>query len=135
MKRFLLDSNAASDYINRRHHVFDRARVEVGRGNPVGIAMPVLAELAAGIERSSSRDRNMQALRTAMSALKLWPFDESAAYEYGRLLAELARQGRPIGSIDVMIAAVARSLGNCVVVSIDSDFQAVPGLTVENWRS
>jgi hypothetical protein len=48
MTRFLLDSNAASDYINRRYHVFDRARVEVSQGNPVGIAMPVLAELVAG---------------------------------------------------------------------------------------
>jgi tRNA(fMet)-specific endonuclease VapC len=31
-----------------------------------------------------------------------------------------------------MIAAVARSLGNCTVVSHDSDLSAVPGLSVEN---
>jgi predicted nucleic acid-binding protein len=32
-----------------------------------------------------------------------------------------------------MIAAVALSLGNTTVVTIDSDFTAVLGLTVENW--
>jgi tRNA(fMet)-specific endonuclease VapC len=35
--------------------------------------------------------------------------------------------------IHIMIAAVARSLGNCTVVSDDSDLSAIPGLSVENW--
>jgi tRNA(fMet)-specific endonuclease VapC len=33
----------------------------------------------------------------------------------------------------VQIAAIALTLGNCTVVSTDSDLSAVPGLTVENW--
>jgi tRNA(fMet)-specific endonuclease VapC len=32
-----------------------------------------------------------------------------------------------------MAAAIALSLGNCTVVSNDSDLLAIPGLTVENW--
>lgn len=134
MRRFLLDSTIASDYINRRYGIFDRARAEVANGNPIGIAMPVLAELAAGIEHSSSRDRNMKSLKSALSALKVWPLDSVAAFEYGRLYAELARLGRPIGVVDTMIAAIARTLGNCTVVSADSDLTVVPGLKVENWR-
>ncbi len=73
MTRFLLDSGIASDYINRRHGVYDRARLEVAKGNPIRIALPELAELVAGIERSGSRERNMRALKTALSSLKLWP--------------------------------------------------------------
>ena len=34
---------------------------------------------------------------------------------------------------DIQIAAIALSLGNCVVVSKDSDLRAVPGLAVEDW--
>ena len=37
--------------------------------------------------------------------------------------------------IDVMIAAIAKTLGNCTVVSADGDLAAVPGLTVESWLS
>jgi len=37
--------------------------------------------------------------------------------------------------INSQIAAIAFSLGNCTVVSADSDLGAVPGLTVENWAS
>jgi tRNA(fMet)-specific endonuclease VapC len=35
--------------------------------------------------------------------------------------------------IDVQIAAVALSLGNCTVVTKDSDLSAIPGLDVEDW--
>jgi tRNA(fMet)-specific endonuclease VapC len=135
MTRFLLDSGIASDYVQRRAEVFERARAEVAKGNPIGIGIPVLAELVAGIEYSSSRDRNMRSLRGALASLRLWPFDEAAAFEYGRIFAQLTRLGRPMQVVDIMIAAIAKTLGNCTVVSADSDLPAVPGLAVDNWRT
>jgi tRNA(fMet)-specific endonuclease VapC len=133
MKRYLLDTGVAGDFIDRRRGVHDRARAEVARGNRIGVAMPVLAELAYGVEWSASRDRNLQRLRIAMPAWTVWPFDQKAAFEYGRVAAELRRLGRPMQVVDMMIAAVAFSLGNCIVVSADSDLAAVPRLKVENW--
>jgi len=133
MTRFLMDTGIAADYLNKRLGVFDRARAERAKGHPVGVAMPVLAELAHGVERSASRERNLRLLRAALPTLRLWPFDQAAAFEYGRVYAELQRVGRPMQVMDVLIAAVALALGNCVVVSKDSDLSAVPGLAVENW--
>jgi tRNA(fMet)-specific endonuclease VapC len=40
--------------------------------------------------------------------------------------------GRRMGQNDIMIAAIALSLGNTTVVTMDTDLAAVPGLTVEN---
>jgi tRNA(fMet)-specific endonuclease VapC len=131
--RFLLDTGIAADYLNKRKGVFERARAERTKGNPVGIAIPVLAELVYGIEKSASRDPNMKLLRAALPSLRLWPFNDDAAFEYGRLYAELLRIGRPMPVIDIMIASVALSLGKCTVVSKDSDLSAVPGLSAENW--
>jgi tRNA(fMet)-specific endonuclease VapC len=37
--------------------------------------------------------------------------------------------------VDMMIAAIALALGNCTVVSGDSDLMAIPGLTVEDWAA
>lgn len=37
--------------------------------------------------------------------------------------------------LDIQIAAVAFALGNCTVVTSDSDLAAVPGLSVENWAN
>lgn len=92
-----------------------------------------MAELVYGVEFGQNRDRNIQAIRLALPALTVWAFDQNAAFEYGRLAAELRRLGRPMQAVDVMIAAIALSLGNCTVVSADSDLMAVPGLAVESW--
>lgn len=133
MTRFLLDTGIAGCYIDRRQGVYERAQAEVQSGNWIGIAHPVLAELAYRVEGSPNRDRNLQRLKLAVSSWKLWPVTEEAAFEYGRIAAQLRRMGRPIGQNDMMIAAIAMTLGSCTVVTMDSDLSAVPGLVVENW--
>ena len=135
MKRFLLDTGIAGDYIGHRRGVFERAREEVARGNHVGMCVPVLAELWFGVEGSSTRDQNEQRLRRALPSLRVWPFDEEAAEEYGRIAAELRRLGRPMQQVDIQIAAIAFALGNCTVVSGDSDLKAIPGLSVADWAA
>jgi len=95
----------AGDFIDRRRGVCEHARHEVARRNRVGIGIPVLAELVYGLEQSASRDRNMQRLRTALSAWTVWPFDNKAAFEYGRLAAELKRIGRPMQQVDISESA------------------------------
>jgi tRNA(fMet)-specific endonuclease VapC len=84
------------------------------------------------VEGSVTRDRNIQRLRHGLSRLILWPYDERAAEQYGRIFTELKRIGGPMQQVDMMIAAVAFALGNCTVVSGDHDGMAIPGLTVEN---
>jgi tRNA(fMet)-specific endonuclease VapC len=101
MKRFLLDSGIAQDFMNRRNGVLERMDAERRRGNRIGICTPVLGELWSGIEGSKSRDRNLHKLRGALSRLAIWPYDEAAAERYGFLFAELRRIGRPMQQIDV----------------------------------
>jgi tRNA(fMet)-specific endonuclease VapC len=135
VKRFLLDTGIAQDFIHRRKGVMERADQERHRGNRIGICVPVLGELWSGIECSTTRERNAQRLRHAMSRLVVWPYTPDAAAEFGRIFAELRRIGRPMQQVDMMIAAIARTLGDCTVVTTDSDLSAVPGLAVENWAA
>ena len=37
-------------------------------------------------------------------------------------------------SMDIIVASIALTLGNCTVVTTDSDLSAVPKLDVVNWR-
>lgn len=79
MRRYLLDSGAASDLINRRGDTHFRAREAASRGDRVGVCTPVVGELFAGVELSTSRDRNRPRLVRALDSLFVWPFDERAA--------------------------------------------------------
>ena len=135
MSRYLFDTGIASDYINHRKGVFERAREAVARGHQIGIGTPGLGELCDGVEASATRERNRHSLQRAVSTWTLWPFDHVAAEVYGRIAATLRRIGRPMQSIDIQIAAIALCLGNCTVVSKDGDLTAVPGLPVENWAT
>ncbi len=133
MKRVLLDSGVLSDFINRRRDLSVRVRDYLSKGVRVGTCVPVLAEIVAGIECSQSRDRNMQALLVGLPVLRIWPFDELAAFKYGKVFATLRKKGRPMQLIDIMVASVAMCLGDCLVATTDSDLLAVDGLDVEIW--
>jgi tRNA(fMet)-specific endonuclease VapC len=135
MRRYLLDTGKAGDLISRRRGIDVRVREVVLQGDHVGICIPVLGELWAGMELSASRERNLQRMRHALAKLRIWPYDLKAAQEYGRVFAALRRLGRKIQQVDMQIAAIALGLGNCTVVSGDSDFAVVPGLVVEDWTS
>ncbi len=133
MSRYLLDTNAMGHFINRRRGVDGRARQARIQGAVLGTCFPVLGELFFGVENSASRDQNFQRLVHGLSGIKCWPFDRRAAEEYGRIATELKRKGRPIGEIDMQVAAVALTVGDCTVVSSDGDLAAVRGLKVEDW--
>ncbi len=135
MRRFILDTGIAGLYLDRKRGVYERSQVEIVRGNRVGIAAPILGELAFRAEGSPHRERNLLRLRQALDAWKLWLMDRPTAFEYGRIAFALKATGRPMGQNDIQIAAIALTLGNCTVVSADSDLSAVPGLTVENWAT
>ena len=134
VKRYLLDSNALNPYIDRREPLASRVKDAIRRGCRIGTCEPVVAEMLAGLELSAKPQANIARLNSALANIACWPLDRAAAQGYGRLAAELRRRGRPMQVIDMMIAAIALSLGNCTVVTTDSDLSAVPGLSVENWE-
>jgi tRNA(fMet)-specific endonuclease VapC len=105
----------------------------IRQGHRIGTCPPVVGELRAGVELSETRDRNLERLARALNELVLWPYDKPAAHRYGEIFAHLRRVGRPMQQIDMQVAAVALTLGNCTVVSRDTDLKAVPGLDVEDW--
>jgi len=133
MKRYLLDSGIASDFVNARGPVRRHVIAAARSGHRIGIAPPVLGELVGGVMASNDPAKHLRRLRQEIASLRLWTFDARAAYEYGRLYAELRAAGRLMQVPDLQLAAIALALGQAVVVTMDSDLRAVPGLDVENW--
>ena len=135
MRHYLFDTNAVSDVLNDRHRVRARAVAARRAGHRIGTCPPVTGELYFGAEKSDSRERSLRQLRLGLREFRTWPYDRTAAEEFGRLHALLERSGRLMQIVDIQVAAIAFVLGDCVVVSCDSDVHAVPGLAVGDWRS
>lgn len=99
----------------------------------LGISVITLAELEYGASKSSEPDRNREALEQFISPLEIAVFDRQVTIVYGRIRALLEKRGRPIGSMDLLIAAHALSLSVRLVTNNVKEFKRVPGLRVENW--
>lgn len=127
----LLDTNICIYIINAKPPEV-LARFRGYRLGEIGLSSIVAAELAYGVARSDS-ERNRRALEMFLAPLEIVPFDERAVWAYGRLRADLERQGQPIGALDTMIAAHALSLEATLVTNNTREFSCVAGLRLENW--
>ena len=90
-------------------------------------------ELMLGVEKSQAVQRNRAALAMFLSSLTVLDFDAKAAESYGKIRADLKRQGVPIGPMDMLIAAHALSRGLIIVTNNEGEFRRIKGLPVENW--
>jgi tRNA(fMet)-specific endonuclease VapC len=135
VKRYLLDTGIMSDLMNNRRGVRDRAKEAWSRGDRIGTCWPVVGELWYGLEKSSSRERNLPILLRTLNEVLKWPFEDEAAKQFGRLRHELRQLGRVMQIVDMQLAAIAFAMSNCTVVTKDGDLSAVPGLQVENWAA
>lgn len=132
MIHYLLDTNICIYIIKRKpESVFARFR-ELQPGT-VGISSITLAEMQYGIEKSSKPGQNRQALHQFLLPLEIIGFNSMAAVEYGKIRTSLEKKGLPIGSLDMLIAAHAKSLGSVLVTNNMKEFDRVTDLNVENW--
>lgn len=129
---YLLDTNICIYTIKQKpEQLFDRfRRLEVGSA---GISTITLSELYYGAEKSANPVKNKLALEQFLIPLEIIDFDYKAGVEYGQIRTKLEKKGLPIGSLDLLIAAHAKSLALILVTNNEKEFKRVEGLKVENW--
>lgn len=91
------------------------------------------AELCHGVENSQAKEKNHIALMMFLSEISIFSFDADAAQFYGEVRANLQKQGKLIGPMDMLIAAHAKSKGLILVTNNTREFFRVDGLKVEDW--
>ena len=132
MKRYLLDTNHLSAYLDLQPVVVQRIDAAILSGHRFGICFPVLCEYRGGIRVGRRYRRNLTRLKAAFSFLRLWPIDESTVDEFADIYRELSAAGRMIGQFDLLIASVVRQ-HKLILLTADQDFQNVSGIRIENW--
>lgn len=129
--KYLLDANAVIALLNGNETLGARLRRQ--RPADIGISSIVAHELFYGAFKSQRSERNV-AMVDALQ-FEVLEFDKEDARQAGEVRAALARQGRPIGPYDVLIAGQARARGLTLVTRNIGEFQRVADLAVEDWES
>lgn len=132
--KYLLDTNICIYLIkNSPSSVINKFRsLKIG---DIGISTITLAELEYGVAKSSHQAKNQEALTQFILPLEILPFGSLAAEYYGELRTDLERLGKPIGSMDMMIAAHALAASAILVTNNEKEFARVKSLQIENWVS
>jgi tRNA(fMet)-specific endonuclease VapC len=92
-----------------------------------------VSELYYGVHKSQMIERNLKALALFLAPLNIVDYDEKAVIEYGKIRSTLESRGKTIGSLDMLIAAHAKSMGVTLVTSNTKEFKRVHELKLENW--
>ena len=123
--RVCLDTNAYSRLM--RGH--DPLTQLLEATDEVLLPVPVLGELHAGFEMGSRREANRRQLGDflALPGVETVAITPDMAERYGLLVCQLMRQGTPIPTNDIWIAASTLETG-ARLVTYDPHFQHVHGL-------
>jgi tRNA(fMet)-specific endonuclease VapC len=99
----------------------------------IGISSITVAELEYGVCKSQQQEKNRNALMQFLIPLEIIKFDLAAATLYGSIRSDLESRGLIIGSMDMLIAAHALSLGVTLVSNNVREFSRIASLSLENW--
>jgi tRNA(fMet)-specific endonuclease VapC len=131
MLRYMLDTNTCIramkvDATSRLAGKFNR------HAEQMCISAVVLAELHFGVENSKRVAHNQIELEHFVARLQaVLDFDAAAAAEFGRVRHAVRKT--PIGPLDTLIAAHARSRGLILVTNNTKEFTRVADLKIEDW--
>ena len=128
---WMLDTDTCS-YLLREHPQHVLARLDLVARDEVAISTVVGAELRYGAARVKSR-KLAATIERWLALFVIVPWDDEAAQVYARIRAAVEAKGKPIGNLDLLIAAHALSRGATLVTNNTRHFSQVPGLRIENW--
>lgn len=131
--KYLLDTNMCIRFINGR---VPHIRTKVLHTPPLDMVLcsVVKAEMLTGSAKSQHPEQSRAVQLEFFSRFQSLPFDDTAAAIYGDIRAHLEKLGTPIGSNDLMIAAIALTHDLVLVTHNLREFERVPHLRLEDWE-
>ena len=129
--KYMLDTNVVSDLYKKIEKV--EGRLYQHRPEDLVISTVAQGELLFGLEKNPKVKHRQEVADFLQTKIRILPWDERAARTYGKLKADMERNGLHLGELDMMIAAHCLA-ENLDLVTSDKAFRNVPGLNVEDWR-
>ena len=133
--RYLLDTDTCVAVLRGDEAAVARVREEAP--DDLAVASITHYELLYGVERCEGRRRARERRKVEefLGVLHELPFTSDTARVAATVRRGLENDGRPIGPMDLLIAATAKETNLRVITRNLTEFNRVPGLICETWRS
>ena len=132
--RYLLDTCVISDFV--KGELGTQARLKQKSPTDIAVSVITVMELRYGLLINPQRAQKIEpAIVSFLTSVTILAFGNAEAERVAQIRAILKTQGQPIGAYDVLIAATALQQNLLMVTANQREFDRVPGLQTENWRS
>ena len=125
MKRIIIDTNVYAAFKKNE----PLAVTLIRRAEHIVVNTVILGELLAGFRCGSKEEQNRRELDQFLDSprVAVYAVDEETAEFYAAVFSDLKRNGRPIPSNDIWLAASALQHG-CALATFDGHFTNISGL-------
>lgn len=123
--KIALDTNRYTDFCRGEQEAVER----IARADKIYLPFIVLGELRAGFQagtKTKQNERNLTRFLNSPRARLLLP-DEQTTHHYANVFAQLRKQGTPIPTNDIWIAALVLQ-HDLLLLARDSHFDHLPQL-------
>jgi|ERR1017187_3350131 predicted nucleic acid-binding protein len=142
MNGFPIDTNVLSEYNRSRGPDAGVKRwLETTDRQSQHVSVITLAEIQKGIELLAEGKRRLQLEQWLKQDLEAWisgrilSVDRQVAGRWVSLVAQGARAGRPLPTVDSLIVATALAYDLTIVTRNTRDFQGIGASTINPWEA
>lgn len=130
--KYMLDTNIASFYIKGKSALLDKKMAMVNP-NELCISIITQAELYYGLEKVGYPVRLTNLVEKFLSQITILDWGDNASRHYAIVRADLEKQGKVIGNMDMLISAHALAENLTLITNNTREFSRVKGLSFQDW--
>ncbi len=132
MRLYMLDTNTAS-YIIKGKPAVVRKNLLKAPESSVCISVITQAELLHGVSKKPEAKRLALAVKEFLLRAEILPWDSDAAENYARLRSACEKEGLPLGTMDMLIAAHSIAAGAVLITSDHAFYRIKHRLSLADW--
>ena len=132
IRRFMLDTNMAS-YIIKGANDAVQKRLENVPMASLCISAVTQAELLRGVAKKPDAKQLPMVVNEFLLRVEILPWDSRAAETYATLRTAIEKEGKPLGAMDMLIAAHAASSGAILITNDEAFYNVRKYLSLEDW--
>lgn len=128
---FLLDTDTLIYSLKGHCAVVENFRIHADA--PKAISVITYGEMLHGAHKSQRVSQNLAKVQHLRELFPVIEVSCAVMETFGRIKAEIGREGIVVDDFDLIIGATALQSGYCVVTNNVRNFDHIPGLSVVNW--
>jgi tRNA(fMet)-specific endonuclease VapC len=131
-KCYMLDTNTASYIIKGEPAVIRERLRKVPMAN-ICVSAITEAELLRGVAKKPEAKRLPVVVKEFLLRVEILPWDSDAADAYAQLRTACENEGKPLGNMDMLIAAHSVAVGAVLITNDKVFYNVKHHLMLEDW--